>query len=510
MKKAAAILLALMLSSVSVSADYEFYADGTSVYIENTDEKNLDSETEPDAPSETEAPEEQPENTPVPEKTREKYLVYAVGSELMCADGEITNMHERPFVYDEVSYVPFRNAVEKLGGTIDYINETHSVNAALGNKTYSVSLGGGEVRVINDVSFIPVRRLCESLGAAVSWYAGMIGVSLGEPVSEQEAESYRQPLSFSGYTDLFLYPRNVVEPKCVYTYDYMNADLALLARIYPDLFKVYSIGTTTEGRDMIAFDFGKGSTRIVLCGAMHAREYIASTFLMYLADTYALGYAADAQRDGYSFRELLDSVTFTIVPMVNPDGINLVQNGYDSTKNPDAVKSMQTNQYGCRGWKATVNGVDLNNNFDFMWRQKGGKPASAGYGGPYAASEPETRAMQNLINDTDFKLFASFHSQGQVVYWMDPNCDQTLANKFSPYVDRICNEIGFEKMPSDGTYGVSGYMTDYIRYYKRAMALTIELCQYTGEYPYPENRFDDAAYPVRNIGFILGEVAKQL
>ena len=63
---------------------------------------------------------------------------------------------------------------------------------------------------------------------------------------------------------------------------------------------------------MIAFDFGKGSTRIVLCGAMHAREYIASTFLMYLADTYALGYAADAQRDGYSFRELLDSVTFTM------------------------------------------------------------------------------------------------------------------------------------------------------------------------------------------------------
>ena len=115
-----------------------------------------------------------------------------------------------------------------------------------------------------------------------------------------------------------------------------------------------------------------------------------------------------------------------------------------------------------------------------------------------------------MINDTDFKLFASFHSQGQVVYWMDPNCDQTLANKFSPYVDRICNEIGFEKMPSDGTYGVSGYMTDYIRYYKRAMALTIELCQYTGDYPYPENRFDDGAYPVRNIGFILGEVAKQL
>lgn len=520
MKKIPAILLALMTFTTAVSADYEFTADDSTLYAANVQDKDLDddapsediyfdtSEDEPAPPAETET-ELEPEAPPA-STNRPKYLIYAVESELMCTDGEIVNMYERPFVYDEITYVPFRNAVEQLGGTVDYIGETHSVNAYLGDKSYSVSLNGSEIRVINDVSFIPVRRLCESLGATVNWYGGMIGVSLGEAVTEQEAESYREPLAFTGYSDLYLYPRNVVEPRCVYTYDYMNADLALLARIYPDLIRTYSIGTSTEGRDITAFDFGKGDTRIILCGAMHAREYIASTFLMYLADTYALGYANNDSRDGYNFRELLNSVTFTIIPMVNPDGINLVQHGFDSTQNPEAVKNMPTNSYGYRGWKATVNGVDLNNNFDFLWYKKGSQPSASGYGGPYAASEPETRAMQDLINDTDFKLFTSFHSQGQVVYWMDPNCKQELANKFSPLVDRICREIGFEKMPSDGTVGASGYMTDYIRYYKETMALTIELCPYTGDYPYPENQFDIAAWPVRNIGFILGEVAKQL
>ena len=290
----------------------------------------------------------------------------------------------------------------------------------------------------------------------------------------------------------------------------MNSDIAFLQKMYPDLISVFSIGKTTEGRDMTAFTLGKGDKNIILCGAMHAREYISSVFLMYMADTYALAYTNNESRDGYNFREALDSVKFIIVPMVNPDGINLVQNGYESTKNPDYIRSLPTNEYGYRGWKATANGVDLNNNFDVLWYSKGGSPSFGGYSGAYAASEPETRAMQDLINNTNFEIFASFHSQGQVIYWMDPNCNQDLIGKFNPYIDRICSETGFEKMPSDGDYGYSGYMTDYVRYYKEKMAMTIELCPYTGDYPYPESDFDTVAYPVRNIGLIFADIVKYL
>lgn len=438
-------------------------------------------------------------------------LMYAVGSQLMCVNDEVINMWERPFVYEETTFVPLRNAVENIGGEVEYVHESRMIYARYKDNTYSISLYDESIRVYNGVSFVPVRVLCETLGMHVAWNSGIVEVSdTDTDISDDDAQYYKEILGFTGYTDAFFTPRSVVNPYVTYTYDQMNADISLLSKIYPDLIDVFSIGKTTEGRDMTAFTLGKGDTKIILCASMHAREYIATNFVMHMADEYALAYANGEERDGYSFREALDNVTFIIVPMVNPDGINLVQNGYDSTKNPDFVKELSTNSYGYRGWKATVNGVDLNNNFDLLWHKTTSKPAYAGYAGDYAASEPETRAMQDLINNTDFKIFASFHSQGEVVYWMDPNCNQELFGKFSPHINRICSETGFMKMPSDGTLGYSGYMTDYVRYNKEAMAMTIELCPYIGDYPYPESDFDTVAYPMRNIGLILADISKYI
>lgn len=53
-------------------------------------------------------------------------------------------------------------------------------------------------------------------------------------------------------------------------------------------------------------------------------------------------------------------------------------------------------------------------------------------------------------------------------------------------------------------------MTDYVRYFKQKMAMTLELCPYIGDYPYPESNFDAIAYPIRNIGYILAAIAKTL
>lgn len=438
-------------------------------------------------------------------------LIYAVESELVYMNGEVVNIWARPFVYDDTTYAPLRNTVEGLGGTVTYDAETEMIGAYYGDNHYSVWVNDADIRVFNGISFVPVRVLCETLGFTVDWYSGIIAISdAGIALAEDEIAYYKEILRYIGYKDAFLTPRRVVNPYTVYSYEQMNSDLALLERMYPELFWVYSIGKTTEGRDLTAFTFGRGETKIIICGSMHAREYIATNFIMYMVDTYALAYENNEVRDGYSFREALDNVKFIIIPMVNPDGINLVQNGFDSTQNPDYVKSMPVNAYGNRGWKATATGTDLNNNFDFLWYSKGSCPSYAGYGGPYAASEPETQAMQKLINDTDFKIFASLHTQGQVIYWMDPNCNQNLIGKFESHIDRICKETGFDKMPSDGTHGYSGYMTDYVRYYKEAMAMTIELCPYVGDYPYPESDFDTIAYPIRNIGLILADIAKYL
>lgn len=443
--------------------------------------------------------------------TAEREIALALETDFALIGGDAVRIWARPFLYKEQTYVPFEAVVKSLSVEYEYDDEQNIVSAQNGWHRYVMGLSSPEAMTFDGVLFVPMRQMCADLGFYVFWDDGLIIVSAEE--NEYDAEYSREikyKLCFEGYSDKYYYPRQIVDPRVTYSYDRMLEDISFLEHTYPELISSFSIGKSVEGRDITAFTLGKGEKRAIICASMHAREYIATNFIMYMADLYALGYVNNEIVDGRGVRDALDSVTLVIIPMVNPDGINLAQNGYDSVKNAEYVSSLPANVYGSKGWKANVNGVDLNNNFDVLWSPKGSGPAYAGYGGPAAASEPETLAMQNYIMETDFEVFASLHTQGQVVYWMDPNCDQALYGKFKPYVDRLCREIGFNEMPSTGAKGSSGYMADYVRYYKKKMAMTIELCPYLGEYPYPESDFDKIAAPVLSLGLILADICLDL
>ena len=452
------------------------------------------------------------ESDTTPETTTdENTVILALETDKIIHNGEIKRVWARPFLYKGKTYVPLDVIAEALSAEVQFSESDRVVKAVRGWHAYAISLSSDDAHIYNDILFVPLRQMCDDLGYNIFWDSGLIAISLDDTsYTPEQTAIHKQSLEYSGYSDKYYVPRNFVNPYVTYTYEQMCSDIDYLANTYPDLVSVFSIGKSSEGRDIMGFTLGKGYKKVVMCASMHAREYISTNFLMYMADSYALGYVNNEIRDKYSIRQALDNVTLVIIPMVNPDGINLAQHGYESTQNAEYLSSLKSNYFGYRGWKANTNGVDLNNNFDIMWYSKGGKPSFSGYSGPYAASEPETQAMQNFIINNDYEIFASFHTQGQVLYWMDPNCDQSLKKKFSPYIDRICNEIGFTKMPSDGSVGYSGYMTDYVRYYKKKMAMTIELCPYVGDYPYPESDFDRIAYPVRNIGLILADISTQL
>ena len=458
----------------------------------------------------TTAVESTEEPTTADESVKSSEIILALETDLIIQNNEVNRVWARPFLYHGRTYVPFQVIAETLSAEVQYSESENIVKAVRDWRIYAVSLDSEDARIFNDTLFVPLRQMCDDLGYHIFWDHGLIAISLEESSYTSElVADYKQKLNYTGHTDKYYVPKSIVNPYVKYTYEQLCSDIDYLANAYPELISVFSIGKSSEGRDMIAFRLGKGEKKVVMCASMHAREYIATNFIMYMADSYALGYVNNQVRDGYNVKQLLDNVTLVIIPSVNPDGINLAQNGFESTQNAEYLSGLSTNSYGFRGWKANANGVDLNNNFNLMWYSKG-SPSYAGYSGPSPASEPETRAMQDFINDTDYEIFASFHTQGQVLYWMDPNCNQELKAKFSPYIDRICNEIGFTKMPSDGTVGYSGYMTDYVRYYREKMAMTIELCPYVGDYPYPESDFDTIAYPVRNIGLILADICTQL
>ena len=114
---------------------------------------------------------------------------------------------------------------------------------------------------------------------------------------------------------------DIVDPYKLYTYEQMLADLDALNTTYPQLISVSSIGKSVEGRDIPVFTLGTGKREILICASMHAREYIATNFVMYMVDRYCQSYVKNENYYGLSYRTLLDSVRFVIVPMLNPDGV---------------------------------------------------------------------------------------------------------------------------------------------------------------------------------------------
>ena len=242
---------------------------------------------------------------------------------------------------------------------------------------------------------------------------------------------------------------DAVDPGRTYSYDQMIEDAHELARLYPGLIDVSSIGRSVEGRDLTLLRLGKGPGKVLLLGAHHAREYISSAFLMETADEYAAACVSGAKLYGYDIRRLLDDVTVYIVPMVNPDGVNLVQYGPDAAKDPAKVRSMRMLQQGFEAWKANINGVDLNRQYPCHWAEKQsatGVPSSEMYKGNAPATEPEVKAVIALCEAQRFTLAASFHTKGEVIYWADSGTNNAIPAG-SGIAQALGEATGYRLMP---------------------------------------------------------------
>ena len=307
----------------------------------------------------------------------------------------------------------------------------------------------------------------------------------------------------------------IVDPYRLYTYEQMTADLASLQERYPALFSVSSIGQSVEGREIPVFRLGVGARKILICAAMHAREYETTNYVMYTAEQYCRGYESNGDFWGLSYRALLEGVQFIVVPMLNPDGVAIAQQGAAYVNERPALAAMKITD-GMPGdyysWKANANGVDLNRNWplDFdvvnQYYQYSSEPASAFYSGPEPLSEPESQAMQRLIEETPFYAFCSFHSAGNCVYWSDAANPKELLERVYPVAERVANACGYQLMPGDNIKSRSGCMINYARSVYEVPCLTVELGPYTGRYPYPDygmlKNVIDRAYP---IGLLLAD-----
>lgn len=156
----------------------------------------------------------------------------------------------------------------------------------------------------------------------------------------------------------------IVNTNTYYSSDVLTRNIYELLRIYPFL-NIQIVGNSVLGKPIYVIKLGRGTKHVFYSASIHANEWITSPLLMKFVEDFCIAYVNNQNLYGYSIRNLFNSASIYIMPMVNPDGVNLVT-GNLSTNSPYYINAKNiSNKFPDisfpDGWKANIKGVDLKN-----------------------------------------------------------------------------------------------------------------------------------------------------
>lgn len=279
----------------------------------------------------------------------------------------------------------------------------------------------------------------------------------------------------------------VVEPRRTYGYAELLQDLNRLADIYPFLIRS-DIGLSVMGKPIPEARIGSGAKRIGFNGAMHANEWITTPVLMQFLNDYLLALTNSTDLGGLAMYPQYLTTSLSVVPMVNPDGVDLVAKGLpDSEPYRSEALAINGGSDDFSGWKANIRGVDLNKQFPALWErdavQGPQEPAPRDYSGRAPLTEPEVQALAALTREAEFLRTLAFHTQGSVIFWgfegLEPPQSEVLAKEFEAV-------SGYEAIRN--AESTAGYKDWFIQDFRRP-GFTLELGR--GANPLPIEQFGD-------------------
>ncbi|KAH8338240.1 hypothetical protein KR074_008079 [Drosophila pseudoananassae] len=221
-------------------------------------------------------------------------------------------------------------------------------------------------------------------------------------------------------------------------YKQINQYLEYLANRYPHFVQMYTLGLTHEKREVRALEInwmnsdnvelsiqmremspppfvaatnGRNNAPVVHVGencrntvfieaGTHAREWISITTALNCIYQLTERYTRNV--------DVLRKLRFIIVPLVNPDGYE-----YSRTKNANWRKNRRPQK------SSKFVGTDCNRNYDIFWASGSSKINRNTFKGDRPFSEPETRAMRNMLErlSPNLLFFLSLHSYGQSIMY---------------------------------------------------------------------------------------------
>ena len=257
------------------------------------------------------------------------------------------------------------------------------------------------------------------------------------------------------------------------------------------------ITETAFSRPVRTLVIGNGPRKVVYSAAHHANEWITSLLLLKFAEEFARAIRENRQILGQNAADIAAAATIYMVPMVNPDGVDLVVGATaPGTVEYEIARRLSENYPSIPfpdGWKANLLGVDLNLQYPAGWLQAREikfdqgftRPGPRDYVGRAPLTQLESRALLGYTEFIDPALVLAFHTQGQLIFWTFRDIEvpgaEELGREFADLSGYTLADVPFES-------SFAGYKDWFIQNYRRP-GYTIEAG--LGTNPLPIGQFDE-------------------
>lgn len=269
-----------------------------------------------------------------------------------------------------------------------------------------------------------------------------------------------------------------------HTYDEATKEIDALVAKYPAILSKQVIGTSHEGRALLALKLSKNVAKdeaepeVLFTAHQHAREHLTVEMALYLLNEFTSKYGTDPR-----ITKMLDSREIWIIPDLNPDG-----GAYDIASG--SFRSWRKNRQP-NGGAGSV-GTDLNRNWDFKWGCCGGSsssPSSETYRGKSPASTPEVQVISKFVHSRiidgkqQIKAAIDFHTYSELVLWpfgftdddTGPGMTQDDHDAFATIGKDMAATNGYTPEQSSDLYITDGAIDDWLWGDQKVFAYTFEM-----------------------------------
>ncbi len=269
-----------------------------------------------------------------------------------------------------------------------------------------------------------------------------------------------------------------------------------LVEAYPFL-RTEVLTTTAFGRPVQTLVIGNGERKVIYSAAHHANEWITTPVLLKFMEELAEAVQSGGTLFGVNAENIVNAATIYTVPMVDPDGVDLVTGAIEpgTLEYETAIRIADhfPNIPFPDGWKANLLGVDLNLQYPAGWLQAReikfaqgyDRPAPRDYVGRAPLNQRESIALADFTEEIDPTLVLAYHTQGKVIYWQFRDYEVPGARELGEEFARLSG-YALEDTPYESSF--AGYKDWCIQQWRRP-GYTIEVG--SGTSPLPLTQFDE-------------------